>query len=186
MIEGLHQVEVVGMFHTLTHGLGQLVLVGHVKHGEVRNAFPGTSGQRTSVRPRQDDLGHEQAHDLPVLVEQTASLLTVPRDKDPVLRSVEAVHHDLPQTVIVFDDQDDGGGGAGQDGPAWGGGQPAASSRVWRALGHVSRSRPARGYPHPLCKMAPQCRQTRASDATRPGQYGQFFWILASAVPRGM
>ena len=71
MIEGLHQVEVVGMFHTLTHGLGQLVLVGHVKHGEVRNAFPGTSGQRTSVHPRQDDLGHEQAHDLPVLVSRS-------------------------------------------------------------------------------------------------------------------
>ena len=40
-------------------------------------------------------------------------------------------------------------------------------------------------YPHPLCKMAPQCRQTRASDATGPAQYGHFVERLASAIPRG-
>ena len=59
MIEGFHQVRIAGLRHTLTHGLLQLVLAGHVQRCEVRNEFASTSRQRQSVYARQDDLADQ-------------------------------------------------------------------------------------------------------------------------------
>ena len=95
---------------------------------------------------------------------------------------MEAVHHELPQTVIVFDYQDDSGGSVGQDGLRRAEHKPpptpvCGARRVMSAAPEAVAVTPTKGgrLPHPLCKMALQCRQTRASDATRPAQYGHFF-----------